>query len=97
MTTRHLPPPPPRGTCRWLGADPVTGLPVLSINGRAYEVEGSGPYRLHSLDPATFLLRTYAVDPALGICTCADAACRKRECKHVRALRAALSRRPAAT
>jgi hypothetical protein len=72
----------------------VSGVGVLDINGAVYTVtllhlDGRViAYRLEKLDGAT-----YDID-ATGpqwTCDCPDATYRQRECKHLRAVRAALA------
>jgi hypothetical protein len=85
---------PVAGTCRWILPIGETGTGVLEINGTAYEVTvfkeegGVAGYRLQKFNgPA------YDIDARLDqwTCDCPDATYRERECKHVKALRAALA------
>lgn len=88
---------------RWLEPDPVTGNPVLRIRTgalvRDYEVDwGNGTVRLWRLDEKTFSLvcRTIATRDGWKAwrCDCEDATKRKRDCKHVKSLQAAILARP---
>src|SRR5690349_14876320 len=84
---------PAAGSCRWLtkpNAEQAGG--ILAINGTAYEVlplyDGTAlvGYRLLKADG-----RMYDLPADLSRCDCPDATYRERECKHVKALRAALA------
>jgi hypothetical protein len=58
---------------------------VLLINGRPYGViTFEGGYRLVKPD--------YDIDSGAWSCTCPDATYRQRQCKHAKALRAALAK-----
>jgi hypothetical protein len=93
-----------RNVCRWLDDDPVTGNPVLRIcTGKLvleYEVETLPRcIKLWRIDPETFYLvcRTITTYPNYGSwsCDCEDAQRRDRfNCKHVRAVKAALNAKP---
>lgn len=92
---------PVKGVCRWLGDKPC-GRRVIAINGTVYEVEhGWNVLRLYRFDfskPGTGLT-VYTVDTSSVLswrCDCPDAANRDRPggCKHVKALRAAVAKRP---
>lgn len=92
------------GSVRWLEDDPVTDERWLRITSQTkagpvtheYQVEHlSGPnYRLWRLNPKTFCLISYEVSLSRNYptCTCEDA--KRRTCKHVLALRAALDSAP---
>lgn len=92
----------PQNVCRWLDPDPVTGNPVLRIRTgklvRDYEVETQPRcIKLWRIDPATYFLvcRTITTYPDAWHCDCEDARRRDRfNCKHVKAVKAALARRP---
>ena len=82
------------GTCRWVLPIGEVGTGVLAINGQSYTVtvhrDGGRVlgYRLEKLDG-----RAYDIDASAGehwACDCPDATYRGRECKHVKALQAAL-------
>jgi hypothetical protein len=84
---------PVAGICRWVLPIGEVGTGVLEINGTSYTVtvlrgpSGVVGYRLGKDDG-----KTYDID-ATGEtwkCDCPDATYRERECKHVKALRAAL-------
>jgi hypothetical protein len=85
---------PVSGTCRWIKYLQWPFPGVLQINGTAYTVtaltnEQTGQiegYRLVKQDGTT-----YDVDAHWWTCDCPDAVYRNRECKHVKALRAALA------
>ncbi len=83
------------GTCSWL-PDEANGNRVLEINGTAYEVEALvGGYRLYRWKGAE--IKTIDIDAQTWQCDCEDATFRPERpggCKHVRALKAALPRRP---
>lgn len=82
---------PVKGTCRWLvrigDGDDKSGL--LLINGQRYAVLVlPGGYRLIKPDGTA-----YDLEPAGESfrCDCPDAVYRERECKHAKALCAALA------
>jgi hypothetical protein len=94
LVNRQRPAKPVSGNCRWvvpIGKVSHTG--VLEINGAVYTVTilrlygQLVGYRLEKLDG-----QTYDIDAASEPwqCDCPDAVYRERECKHVKALRAAL-------
>ncbi|HKI36596.1 MAG TPA: SWIM zinc finger family protein [Gemmataceae bacterium] len=81
---------PVSGVCRWArrigegGIDPQSG--VLVINGQPYGVlVMAGGYRLVKPDGTA-----YDVNGQTWECDCPDATYRGRQCKHSKALRAAL-------
>jgi hypothetical protein len=80
---------PVAGTCRWVrrlgDGDPHSG--VLLINGRPYGVVAiPGGYRVVKPDGVV-----YDLDARSWACTCPDAVWRQRQCKHAKAVRAALA------
>lgn len=85
---------------RWLHVECHT--PSGGVTKDDYEVEQfAGGFRLHRLDPETFEVVTYTISTTWGngvwSCSCPDAANRperRGQCKHVRALRAALAKLP---
>lgn len=93
--------PPATGTCRWL-APAANGNRQLAINGVTYEVaELPDGWALYRLDAVQIVIRyTVRPDPqlpAVWSCDCPDATNRpgrKYNCKHSRALRAAMSQLP---
>jgi len=99
---------PATGSCRWEGRDPVSGNRLLRITcgevSRVYEIEEvqtGRVWNLHTLDEKDFSLLTYRVTTGEKLnkwtCDCPDAKWRperKHDCKHSRALRAALSAEP---
>jgi hypothetical protein len=99
VTRTRKPLKPVTVTCRWL-PDEVTGQPRLEINGRAYElVELAGGFRLFSWDGPGSEIKVYDIcttEPWGWTCDCPDCTYRQRECKHLRALKAALAVRQAA-
>ncbi len=92
--------PPATGICRWL-SDALNGCRRLEINGQAYEIEQlTGGLNLHRVNDRGEITR-YHVNTSLpcGVwtCSCPDATNRPErrcQCKHVRALRAALQALP---
>jgi hypothetical protein len=77
----------PSGSCRWLRRIDDTKTGLLEINGQLYGVVAvDGGYQLVKPDGTV-----YDVDGTTWSCTCPDATWRQRECKHAKALRAALA------
>lgn len=97
-------PAPAKGSARWLEDDPVTDEAWLRITSitkagpvvHEYQVErvGGREYRLWRLDPKTFHLISHKVylSQNYPTCDCEDA--KRRTCKHVMGLRAALDALP---
>jgi hypothetical protein len=86
---------PVAGFCKWVvPIGEASGVGVLDINGTVYTVSVLNlygqltGYRLEKLDGPTYDLDATA-EP--WRCDCPDATYRNRECKHVKALRAALA------
>ncbi len=85
---------PVSGTCRWIRrlGDGDTKSGLLEINGTPYaiitlEFQGQTTgYRILKAGGTT-----YDVDTEWWTCTCPDSTYRQRECKHAKALRAALA------
>jgi hypothetical protein len=85
---------PVSGTCKWVLPIGETGTGVLAINGTDYTVtvlrnqDRVTGYRLQKLDGTV-----YDIDAGREQwgCDCPDATYRERQCKHVKALRAALA------
>lgn len=105
-TKERQPIAPATGRCKWLQERcPVSGLPVLEIFcdgvAKQYAVEQLvGGWSLHQFLPNAEVL-SYFVDTLAEeqgwTCTCPDASYRperRHNCKHSRALRAALAQRP---
>lgn len=85
----------PHGVCRWL-PDAPNGNHCLEINGCAYELEDvPGGTALCHFDRNGEVVR-YVIDRTQRQwrCSCPDATYRRRECKHVLAIRAALAALP---
>jgi len=79
---------PVQGICRWIRRLDHPDGAVLEINGTPYTVVViTGGYRLVKADGTT-----YDIDGTTWTCSCPDATWRQRECKHVKALRAASSK-----
>ena len=85
---------PVSGVCKWLRRPDVFDIGVLLINGQQYVVEtlldsniNHAGYRLTKDDQTTYDIDTTGKD---WLCSCPDATYRERECKHAKALRAAL-------
>jgi hypothetical protein len=85
---------PVSGTCKWVLPIGEVGTGVLSINGVSYtttvlkDQDRVTGYRLQKFDGMV-----YDIDASREQwgCDCPDATYRERECKHVKALRAALA------
>lgn len=90
------------GVCRWV--KPIGTLPCLYIEptggeGHVYEVETVGieyVLRRIAVEKPGAPTVTYTVRPGRGVwaCSCPDASRRGYECKHARAVRAAISKAP---
>jgi hypothetical protein len=86
---------PVSGTCRWVRPIGAAGTGVLAITEVCYSItilKSRGRtvgYRLEKLDGTVYDVNAEG-EP--WTCDCPDATYRERECKHVKALRAALSR-----
>jgi hypothetical protein len=82
------------GTCKWVLPIGETGTGVLAINGTDYTVtvlrnqDRITGYRLQKLDGTVYDIDASQLD---WRCDCPDSTYRERECKHVKALRAALA------
>jgi hypothetical protein len=87
-------PRPVTGSCRWVLPIGEVGTGVLQINSTPYTVtilrspSGVNGYRLGKEDGKTYDIDAFA---ETWKCDCPDATYRERECKHVKALRAALT------
>jgi hypothetical protein len=85
---------PVSGTCKWVLPIGETGTGVLAINGTDYTVtslqnqDRVTGYRLQKLSGTV-----YDIDASREQwgCDCPDATYRERQCKHVKALQAALA------
>jgi hypothetical protein len=106
MHTVRYQPRPVHGRCRWL--KPIGDTPgVLSINCQDYTIEQHtdadgqvNGYRLVKIgevdengDPIVYDIGL-EWGPGQWECTCPDAIYRKRECKHAKAVAAAMPRMP---
>jgi hypothetical protein len=86
---------PVSGTCRWVRPIGPAGTGVLAISQVCYTITilknrgRTSGYRLEKLDGAVYDVDT---ERESWTCDCPDATYRERECKHVKALRAALAR-----
>ena len=103
----NAPLPPAAGKCRWLRSCPVTGHRVLEITvdtqkgpvSRTYEVQQAPKgYLLTTIDNDYNLVQ-YEVNHVAGVqgvllCNCPDSKRRPCRCKHVQALKAALTALP---
>lgn len=89
--------PPVSGRCGWLKDRPC-GRRVLAINGTPYQVEhGWNEFKLYRFeDGLRLVVYTIKTDGIAWQCDCPDATHRDRPggCKHAKALRAAVARRP---
>ncbi len=92
LTNSRKPVKPVQGKCRWLVRIGETGVGALEISGKPYVVsvltDGNKTvgYRLEKPDG-----KSYEIDAQSWECSCPDATFRERECKHAKALRAALA------
>lgn len=87
MSHATKPAKPVKGTCRWIRRIGHADGAALEINGTAYDViPFDGGFRLVKSDGTA-----YDIDAESWQCDCPDATYRGRECKHAKALRAALA------
>lgn len=82
---------PVTGSAKWNGSNELTIRTERIEETYAVRVGNGGFVRLGKADGTV-----YEVQTVEGVCSCPDQKYNRRECKHVKALKAALCRRPTA-